>query len=85
MLLFSAAIKHQAPAIGAGTGVLIGLLVLTRFPLIRDHSPAGVAAAFGAVVAGRGAALLWPLVDHRRWRASCSCWARVWFFRRQEL
>ena len=83
-VLLSAALKHQAPAIGAGAGVLIGLLVLTRFPLIRDHSPAGVAAAFGAVVAGRGAALLWPLATTAVAGVVLLLGA-VWFFRRQEL
>jgi hypothetical protein len=82
--MLSAALKDQAPAIGAGVALLIGLLVLTQFPLIRDHSPAGVAAAFGAVVAGRRAALLWPLVTTAVAGALFLAGA-VWFFRRQEL
>ena len=61
MVMLSAAMRSQAPAIGAGIGLWIALLVLTGFPLIRDHSPAGLMAANDAALRGRDVALLWPL------------------------
>ena len=63
-VMLSAAIKHQAPAIGAGVGVLVGLFVLTGLPLIRDHSPAGLMAATGPLFAAAGRAVVAP-DDHR--------------------
>ncbi len=61
MVLLSAAMRSQAPAVGAGIGLWIALLVFTGFPLIRDHSPAGLMAANDAALRGRDVALLWPL------------------------
>ena len=58
--------------------------MLTSFPLIRDHSPAGTAAAFGAVVAGRRASLFWPLVTTAIAGALFLAGA-VWSFNRREL
>lgn len=62
MLLLSAAMKGQAPAAGVGIGVYVSLFVLTGFPVIRDHSPAGILAASDALLRGRDVALLWPVV-----------------------
>ena len=62
MLLLSAAMKGQAPAAGAGIGVYVSLFVLTGFPVIRDHSPAGILAASDALLRGRDVALAWPVV-----------------------
>jgi ABC-2 type transport system permease protein len=63
MLFLSAATKGQAQAAGIGIGVYVSLFVLTGFPLIRDHSPAGILAASDAILRARDAALLWPVIS----------------------
>jgi ABC-2 type transport system permease protein len=62
MILLSAAMDRQPPAAGVGIGVYVGIFVLTGFPAIRDHSPAGLMAANDAIIAGRHVALAWPLL-----------------------
>ncbi len=84
MVMLSAAMRSQAPAVGAGIGLWIGLLVFTGFPLIRDHSPAGLMAANDATLRGRDVALLWPLVTTAIAGAVFLA-AAIWFFRRREL
>jgi ABC-2 type transport system permease protein len=61
MLLLSAAMKGQAPAAGVGIGVYVSLFVLTGFPVIREHSPAGILAASDALLKGRDVPLAWPV------------------------
>ena len=58
MVLLSAATQRQAPAAGAGVAVYVALFVLTGFPLVRDHSPAGLMAANDALLNGQDVALL---------------------------
>lgn len=84
MMLLSAAMRSQAPAVGAGIGLWIALLVFTGFPLIRDHSPAGLMAANDAALRGRDVALLWPLATTAIAGAAFLAGA-IWFFRRREL
>ncbi len=84
MVLLSAAMRGQAPAIGAGIALWIGLLVFTGFPLIRDHSPAGLMAANDAALRGRDVALLWPVATTVL-AAAAFLAAAVWFFGRREL
>ena len=84
MVMLSAAMRGQAPAIGAGVGVWVALFVLTGLPLIRDHSPAGLLAANDAALRGRDVALLWPLATTAVAGAVFLA-AAIWFFRRREL
>jgi len=84
MVMLSAAMRGQAPAIGAGVGVWVLLFVLTGLPLIRDHSPAGLLAANDAALRGRDVALLWPLATAAIAGAVFLA-AAIWFFRRREL
>ena len=84
MVLLSAAMRGQAPAIGAGVALWIGLLVFTGFPLIRDHSPAGLMAATDALLKGRDVALLWPVATSLV-AAVALLAAAVWAFRRREI
>jgi ABC-2 type transport system permease protein len=84
MVMLSAAMRGQAPAIGAGVGVWVLLFVLTGLPLIRDHSPAGLLAANDAALRGRDVALLWPLATTAIAGAVFLA-AAIWFFRRREL
>jgi len=84
MVMLSAAMRSQAPAIGAGIGLWIALLFLTGFPLLRDHSPAGLMAANDAALRGRDVALLWPLATAAIAGAVFLA-AAIWFFRRREL
>ena len=84
MVMLSASIRSQAPAAGAGIGLWILLLFCTGFPLIRDHSPAGLMAANDAALRGREVALLWPLVTTAVAGAVFVA-AAIWFFRRREL
>ena len=84
MVLLSAAMGGQAPAIGAGIALWIGLLVFTGFPLIRDHSPAGLMAANDAALRGRDVALLWPVATTAVVAAALLA-AAVWAFERREL
>ncbi len=60
------------------------LLFFTGFPLIRDHSPAGLMAANDAALRGRDVALLWPLATTAIAGAVFLA-AAIWFFRRREL
>jgi len=84
MVMLSAAMRGQAPAIGAGVGVWVLLFVLTGLPLIRDHSPAGLLAANDAALRGRDVALLWPL-STAAIAGAVFLAAAIWFFRRREL
>jgi len=58
--------------------------VLTGFPLIRDHSPAGLIATSDAALRGRDVALFWPVVTTVVAGAACLVGA-VWSFRHKEL
>ena len=84
MLWLSAAMPGQAPAAGLGVAIWILLIVLTGFPLIRDHSPAGLIATSDAALRGRDVALFWPVVTTVVAGAACLVGA-VWSFRRKEL
>jgi len=84
MVLFSAATLRQGPAAGAGIAVYVALFALSAFPLVRDHSPAGLMAASDALVTGRDAAILWPLVTTLAVTALCVVGAAL-VFRRKEL
>jgi ABC-2 type transport system permease protein len=84
MLLLSAAMKGQAPAAGVGIGVYVSVVVLTGFPLIRDHSPAGIIAASDALLKGRDVALAWPVITTLI-LAGGFLYAAVRFFARREL
>ena len=84
MLLLSAAMKGQAPAAGAGIGVYVSLFVLTGFPVIRDHSPAGILAASDALLRGRDVALAWPVTITLA-LAGAFLYAAVRVFARREL
>ena len=83
-IMLSAALRGQAPAAGAGIGIWVSLVVLTGFPLIRDHSPAGLVAANDAALRHRDVALLWPVVTSLV-LAMVFVLAAIWFFRRREL
>lgn len=84
MVLLSAATLRQGPAAGAGIAVYVALFALTGFPLMRDHSPAGLMAASDALVTGRDVALLWPLATTLAVTALCVVGAAL-VFRRKEL
>ncbi len=84
MVMLSAAMRSQAPAIGAGIGLWIALLFVTGFPLLRDHSPAGLMAANDAALRGRDVALLWPLLT-TAFAGLAFLAAAVWFMGRREL
>ena len=84
MLLLSAAMKGQAPAAGVGIGVYVSLFVLTGFPVIRDHSPAGILAASDALLRGRDVALAWPVATTLA-LAGGFLYAAVRVFARREL
>lgn len=84
MVLLSAATLRQGPAVGAGIGVYVALFAFTGFPLVRDHSPAGIMAASDALVTGRDVALVWPLVTTLAIAALCVLGAAL-VFRRKEL
>ena len=84
MLFLSAAMKGQAPAAGAGIGVYVSLVVLTGFPVIRDHSPAGIIAASDALLKGRDVALAWPVATTLV-LAGVFLYAAVRVFARSEL
>jgi ABC-2 type transport system permease protein len=84
MVLLSAWFDRQAPAAGAGIGVFVALFALTGFPLLRDHSPAGLLAANDAILKGRQVALAWPLMTTVVLGGLFLCGA-VWVFGRKEL
>jgi ABC-2 type transport system permease protein len=84
MLFLSAAMKGQAPAAGVGIGVYVSLFVLTGFPVIRDHSPAGILAASDALLRGRDVALAWPIATTLV-LAGVFLYAAVRVFARREL
>ncbi len=84
MVLLSAAMNRQAPAAGAGIGVYVALFLLTGFPVVRDHSPAGLLAANDALIKGKDVALAWPLATTAALTALCIV-AAIAVFRRKEL
>jgi ABC-2 type transport system permease protein len=84
MVLLSAALGRQAPAAGAGLGVYIALFVLTGFPVIKDHTPAGLLAANDALIKGRSAALALPLATTLVLTVIFVV-AAVYVFRRKEI
>ena len=84
MIMLSAAMRGQAPAIGAGIGLWIALLFLTGFPLLRDHSPAGLMATNNAALRSRDVALLWPITTSVLAGLAFLA-AAVWFMGRREL
>ena len=84
MVLLSAATLRQGPAAGAGIAVYVALFALTGFPLVRDHSPAGIMASSDALLRGRDVALLWPLVTTLLITVLCVVGAAL-VFRRKEL
>lgn len=84
MILLSAAMKGQAPAAGAGIGVYVSLFVLTGFPVVREHSPAGILAASDALLKGRDVALAWPVATTLV-LAGVFLYAAVRVFARREL
>jgi hypothetical protein len=62
----------------------VALFVLTGFPVVRDHTPAGILAANDALVTGRDAALAVPLATTLALAAAFTV-AAVLVFRRKEL
>lgn len=84
MILLSAGMNRQAPAAGAGIGAYVALFLLTGFPLVRDHSPAGLMAASDAILKGRDVALVWPLITTIALTVAFAA-AAVAVFRRKEL
>lgn len=84
MLLLSTVFSGQAPAAGTGIGVYIGLTVVSQFPLIRDHSPAGLLSAAAQLLKHESAALAWPLATTLVLTAVFLTGA-VWRFRSREL
>ena len=85
MVMLSAAMRSQAPAIGRRhRPVYRAALCLTGFPLLRDHSPAGLMAANDAALRGRDVALLWPLLTTAL-AGAVFLVAAVWFMGRREL
>jgi ABC-2 type transport system permease protein len=84
MVLLSAATLRQGPATGAGIAIYVVLFALTGFPLVRDHSPAGIMAASDALLKGRDVALVWPLLTTLVVTALCVVGAAL-TFRRKEL
>jgi ABC-2 type transport system permease protein len=84
MVLLSAATGRQAPAAGAGLAVYVALFVLTGFPVVRDHTPAGILAANDALIKGRDVALAVPLATTLG-LAVVFVAASVLVFRRKEL
>lgn len=84
MVLLSAATLRQGPAAGAGIAVYVALIALTGFPLVRDHSPAGIMASSDALLMGRDVALLWPLATTLLVTVLC-VGAAAWVFGRKEL
>jgi len=83
-LFLSATLEGQAPAGGAGIAVWAAFLVVAAFPLIRDHSPAGLTTASDAILRGQHTALLWPVVSSLA-LAGLSLAGAVWTFARKEL
>jgi ABC-2 type transport system permease protein len=83
-LLCSAWFRGQAPAAGTAVGVWIALLALTGFPLIRDHSPAGLIAMNDAFLRHRDIVVAWPLVTTVALGVAFLLGA-VWAFERSEL
>jgi len=83
-VMLSAAMKGQAPAAGVAIAAWVSVLVLTGFPLVRDHSPAGLMAANDALLRHRDAALLWPVLTSLALAAAFVALG-VWSFRRREL
>jgi ABC-2 type transport system permease protein len=84
MLVLSTVFDGQAPAAGTGIGVFIAFSVLPGFPLIRDHSPAGLLTASARLLKHESAALAWPLVTTIVLTAVLLARA-VWRFRSREL
>ncbi len=84
MVLLSAATLRQGSAAGAGVTVWVALFAMTAFPLLRDHSPAGLMAAGDELLMGRDVALAWPLGTTLAIAALCVAGA-VAVFRRKEL
>jgi ABC-2 type transport system permease protein len=84
MVFLSAAMDRQAPAAGTGVGVYVALFALTGFPIVRDHTPAGLLAANDALLRGRHVALAWPLATTALLAVACVV-AAVVAFRRKEL
>ncbi len=84
MVLLSAWTERQPAAAGAGLGVYVSLFVLTGFPAVRNVTPAGLMAANDALLKGKDAALLWPLVTTAV-LAVLFVVAAAWVFRRKEL
>jgi ABC-2 type transport system permease protein len=83
-LLCSAWLRGQAPAAGVAVGVWIGFLAVTGFPLIRDHTPAGLIAMSDAFLRHRAVAVAWPLATTIALGAAFLLGA-VWAFDRREL
>lgn len=84
MVWLSALLDRQAAAAGAGIAVYAALFALTGFPVLRDHSPAGLFAAGDALLGGRDAALAWPVATTLALAAVFVLLA-AWSFRRKEL
>lgn len=84
MVLLSAATLRQGPAAGGGIAAYVAVAVLTGFPVVRDHSPAGLFAAGDALVKGRDVALVWPLLTTLVITVLCVAGAAL-VFRRKEL
>jgi ABC-2 type transport system permease protein len=84
MTLLSVAINATAGAAGAGIGIYFVLLILGQWGPTRDYSPAGVGHAVNAVLEGRDAAIVLPLLLSALAVVAITA-AAAWLFRRQEL
>jgi ABC-2 type transport system permease protein len=84
MALLSAWLGGQAAAAGAGIGAYVLFMVLSGFPITRDHTPAGLTTAYTALLKHESVALLWPLVTTLSLTALFTA-AAVGVFSRKEI
>lgn len=82
--LFSAVIKSQAGAAGAGLGFYLIVAILSAWGPARDNTFAGLFTASDRIVAGEEVALLLPILTGVVFAAICVA-AAIAVFRRQEL
>lgn len=84
MALLSAWLGGQAAAAGAGIGAYVLFMILSGFPITRDHTPAGLTVAYSALLKHESVALLWPLVTTLALTALFTA-AAVGVFSRKEI
>jgi ABC-2 type transport system permease protein len=84
MTLLSVLINAVAGAAGAGIGLYFVLIILSQWGPARDYSPAGVMHGVSAVLEGREATLLVPVLTTILGAVAIAL-VSIWLFRRQEL